>query len=99
MTNTSIYILGAHSKIQTEFLNLETGATPLKQGITNTLIMYLHKLKKRPSTEITKQVYEAQKLNPMKGDWVEHLNNDFDMLDMTINEDTIRDMSRAQHKN
>ena len=92
------YILGAHSKIQTEFLYLETGATPLKQVITSRRLMYLQTLLKRPSTEITKQVYEAQKLNPTKGDWVEHLNKDFDMLDMAMNEDNIKDMSKAQHK-
>ena len=93
------YILGAHSKIQTEFLYLETGTTPLKKVISSRRIMYLQTILKRSDTEITKKVYEAQKSDPVKGDWLEHLNKDFNMLDMTMNEDNIKDMSKAQHKN
>ena len=49
--------------------------------------MYLQKLLKKTITEITKQVYKAQKLNPIKGNWIEYLNKDFDMLDTTKDED------------
>ena len=56
----SIY-LGAHSKIPNYFLYLETGAIPLNQVILSRRVMYLQTLLKRPSTEITKQVYEVQK--------------------------------------
>ena len=49
------FILGAHSKIQTEFLYLETGATPLKQVITSRRLIYLKTLLKIPDTEITKK--------------------------------------------
>ena len=62
------YILGAHSKIQTEFLYLETGATPLKQVITSRRIIYLQTILKRPGTELTHKVYKAQQENPVKGD-------------------------------
>ena len=65
------YILGAHSKVQTEFLYLETEATPLKQVIPSRRLMYLQALLKRPHTELARQVFEAQKDNPVKGDWAE----------------------------
>ena len=35
------YIVGAHSKVQTEFLYLETGTTPLKQVITSRRLFYI----------------------------------------------------------
>ena len=54
------YILGAHSIKHSEFLYLETGATPLKQVITCRRIIYLHTILKRPATELTHKVYKAQ---------------------------------------
>ena len=44
--------------------------------------MYLPTILKRPSTEITQKVYQAQKENPVKGDWINLLNDDLDMLGM-----------------
>ena len=65
------YILGAHSIKHSEFLYLETGATPLKQVITCRRIIYLHTILKRPATELTHKVYKAQQESPVKGDWVQ----------------------------
>ena len=92
------YIVGAHSKVQTEFLYLETGTTPLKQVITSRRLMYLQTLLKRPQTELVRQVYEAQKNNPVKGDWVEQVREDLEMMEMVGKENEIEAMSKTQFK-
>ena len=92
------YILGAHSTIHTEFLYSETGATPLKQVITCRRIVYLHTILKRPATELTHKVYKAQQENPVKGDWVQLLEKDLEMLGMVLNEDKVKELSKAQYK-
>ena len=92
------YILVAHAKVQTEFLYLETGAIPLKHVITSRRLMYLKTILNRPQTEIIRQVYEAQKENPVKGDWVKHVEEDFDMIGVDINENEIETMTKSKYK-
>ena len=65
------YIIKSHSKVQTEFVYLETGAIPIKQIIMSRRLNYLQTILKRPQNEILRKVYEVQKTNPVKGDWVE----------------------------
>ena len=65
------YINGAHAKTQNEFLYLETGTLNIERIISNRRMMYLQTIVKRDSDEITKKIYECQKRNPIKGDWIE----------------------------
>ena len=83
------YILGAHSKVQTEFIYLETGASPLKDVIATRRMMYLQNILKRPKEEVVKRVFEAQKLNPVKGDWIELVKKDFNNVGVILNETEI----------
>ena len=53
---------------------------------------------KRPATELTHKVYKAQQENPVKGDWVQLLEKDFEMLGMVLNEDKVKELSQAQYK-
>ena len=76
------YIVGAHAKVQTEFLYLETGTTPLKNVITSRRLLYLQNLLKRPQSEMIRQVYEAQKDNPVQGDWVKLVKEDLEIINM-----------------
>ena len=92
------YILGAHAKVQTEFLYLETGATPLKQVITSRRLMYLQAILKRPHTELVRKVFEAQKENPVKGDWSEQVKEDLEIIGMVDKENEIEAMSKSQFK-
>ena len=73
-------ILGAHAKVHTEFLYLETGATPLKNVITSRRLLYLQTILKRPHSEVIRKVYEAQRKNPPKGDWVKQVDEDHDII-------------------
>ena len=46
------YILRSHSKIQTEFLYLESGAVSLKEVITTRRMIYLQNIRKRPNKKL-----------------------------------------------
>ena len=43
-------------------------------------------------------MYEAQKESPVKGDWVKHVEKDFEMIGMDINENEIETMSKSKYK-
>ena len=45
-----------------------------------------------------RQVYEEQKLNPVKGDWIELLQNDCEKFEIIMNEGSIAEMSKAEYK-
>ena len=90
--------MGAYSKVQKEFFYLESGTTPLKQVITSRRLMYLQTVLKRSQTELVRQVYKAQKSNPVKGDWVEQVRDDLELIDMVGKETEIEAMSKMQFK-
>ena len=92
------YILSAHSKVQKEFLYLETGAIPLGHVITTRRMTYLQTILKHPQGELIREVYEAQKINSVKGDWVELVKQDFDNVDMILNEKEIQESSKSEYK-
>ena len=92
------YITGAHAKVQNEFLYLETGVIPLKEIISSRRLMYLQNILKKAPDEIVRQVYEEQKLNPVKGDWIELLQNDCEKFEIIMNEGSIAEMSKAEYK-
>ena len=61
-------------------------------------MMYLQTLLKRDDNEITKKVYEAQKKNTVKGDWVDMVRTDFTNIEMELNEEAIKHESKQQYK-
>ena len=91
-------IVGAHAKVQTEFLYLETGTTPLKHVINSRRLLYLQNILKGPQSEILRQVYEAQKENPVQGDWVNLVNEDLETINMVNKESEIEAMTKIQFK-
>ena len=44
--------------------------------------MYLQTVLKRSQSKLVRQVYEAQKSNPVKGEWVEQVRDDLELIDM-----------------
>ena len=91
-------ILGAHAKVQTEFVYLETGATPLKHVIISRRLMYLQNILKRPHTELVRKVYETQKENPVKGDWATQTKEDLHMIGLLVTENDIATLTKVQYK-
>ena len=78
------YIIGAHPKVHNEFLYLETGLMPLKYIILNRRLMYLHNILKRPEDDLIRKIYETQKINPNKGDFVQLVKEDIIYIGMHL---------------
>ena len=92
------YITNSYAKVQTEFLYLETGTTPLRQVINNRRMMYLQNILKRPQNEILRKVYQSQKENPVDGDWVNYVKNNFEEVGMVFDEEAIMSESKYNYK-
>ena len=79
-------------------LYLETSAIPLRHVISIRRMVYFQTLITREDGELTKKVYETQKINPSKGDWIEHLKEDFQFIDENIDEEVAKEMTKLQYK-
>ena len=92
------YIIQAHAKTPNEFLYLETGAIPLSFIIASRRMIYLQNILKREPTELVRRVFEAQKSKPTKGDFIELVLEDFELTNITYNENVIIAMGQNEYK-
>ena len=91
-------ILGAHAKVPSEMLHLETGAIPLSHVIAVRRLLYLQNILKKNKNEIVRQVYTAQKENPSKGDWINIVEEDKMKYNLNISDELIGDISKYEFK-
>ena len=61
-------------------------------------MLYLQNILKGPQSEILRQVYEAQKENPVQGDWVNLVNEYLEIINMVNKESEIEAMTKIQFK-
>ena len=73
-------ILKANKGTPTEYLYLETGCVPIKWIIKQRRINYLQHILDRKDEELVKKVFEAQKENPVTGDFVKLVLDDLKSL-------------------
>jgi hypothetical protein len=92
-------LTSAHSKIPIAALYLECGATPLRFVWAARRIMYLQTILKRNNDELTKKIYIAQKEDPSEGDFYELVTKDMEMIDLTMNEEEIKEASKVALRN
>ena len=69
-------LLCAHSKTPIEALYIETGKIPIHIVIQMRRLMYWWHLVNTEDDSMLHKFYAAQKLFPVKGDWVNDLDND-----------------------
>ena len=53
----------------------------------------------RSDEELTKQIYTAQKIEPIKGDWAQNVCDDIQKVDLDMDEGQIVKMKRSAFKN
>ena len=92
------FILGAHSKTPSETLYLETASLPLRYIIMIRRIMYFQTIVTRDDQELIKRVYDAQKEDPVKGDWINLLKEDFKYIGQDLNEEEAKSTGRTEYK-
>ena len=92
-------ITGAQAKVPTEMLYLETSQLPLSHVISVRRLGYWHTILRRPATELIREIYNAMKENPMKGDWILLLKDDLEKVGLTLDDEaTISGLTKGQFK-
>ena len=66
--NLMTQIVGFQSKVPIKFLYLETSTLLIKFILASRSLNYLHNARTKNEDELVKRVYNAQKVNPSKGD-------------------------------
>ena len=59
--------------------------------------MYLHNILSKPPNELLRRVYDAQKKNPVKGDWTELVENDLVEFGINLNDECIEKMTKLEY--
>ena len=91
-------LVKGHSKLPLEFLYLEAGAMPIKFILKCRRILYLQTILQRPEEELTRRVYDAQKRDPLHGDFFQLVKDDFDDIGEEMSEARIKQTNREQFK-
>ena len=92
------FIIGSHSKAPSEIMYLETATLPLRYVISIRRILFFKTIVTRSEDELTRRIYNAQKSNPVKGDWIQFLKEDFALIGEEINEKIAQDTSSQDYK-
>ena len=77
---------------------LETGATKLCYLLMGRRIMYLWNILQKTDDELVTKVYNAQKLLPVKDDWIFTIKEDLEFLDIPFDEENIRRTKKETFK-
>ena len=92
-------ITGAQEKVPVEMLFLETGELPIKHVISVRRLMYLHTILKRNTNKITRKIYSAMKEDPIKGDWINLVKVDLEVINLSLEDEReIENMTSEEFK-
>ena len=91
-------MLSAHPKIPIKALHLETKSVPIRFIIASRRIMYLHTILQRHENEMMRQTYEAQKVQPLQGDFVKLVNEDCETIGLKTTKKEIQNISKEKFK-
>ena len=91
-------VLNAHSKTAIEALYLETGTLPIRFIIMARRLMFYWSILQKSDDELARQVFDAQKLAPLKNDWICQIEDDLKCCDIYFTENEISQMKRTKFK-
>ena len=92
-------ILNAHSKTANEAMFLELAMYPLRYRLTVRRFMYLWQILSRDTNELIRKIYDAQKCNLNKGDWVQIMLDEREKYGLLESDETIAKMSQETYRN
>ena len=90
-------LLGAHSKTPIEALYIETGKIPIHIIIKMRRLMYWWHLVNTKEDSMLHKFYNAQKLNPVKGDWVNDLDKDKIEFEIEYDDEEFKGMFKTKN--
>ena len=91
-------VLGCPSKKPKHLMFLELGWLPLRFIIKARRLNFLKYILNQNQTLLVKQVFNEQKLNPKRGDWVKDVEKDLKKLKICLTYDEITSMSKSSFK-
>ena len=91
-------ILGAHKGTPKEMLYLETGTVPIRWILSQRRVNFLKHILTRNKEELIRKVYEAQKNNPVMGDFVKIVEKDLEAFELTLDEVAQESMTKLALK-
>ena len=87
-----------HSKSPTVFQHLETGTLKLRHILMINRLMYHHHIVNQNDEETIKKVYNKQKEEAVKGDWIKLIEKDFSFIGKEMDENKIKETSKSAYK-
>ena len=90
--------LDAISTTATEALYIELGLLPVRFTLAARRLMFYWAILNKPQSELVKQVYLAQKLAPLKNDWVRQIEDDLKMYEIDLTENEISKISKEKFR-
>ena len=91
-------IFNCVSTTPTEAYYLETNSLPLRFVIIARRLMYYWTILAKPATELVQQVFQTQKLSPVKNDWCLQIEDDLRYCKINLSESEIRAMKKIKFK-
>ena len=77
---------------------LETGAIPIRFVLIGRRLMYLWTILQKNEEELVSKVYQAQKLFPVKDDFIHQIKEDMDDLGLDLEDEIIKKMKKTKFK-
>ena len=90
--------LMSSSKVSRSLILLELGLISVEYLIKQKRIGYLHTILNSDDNALVKKVFNEQLKSPINGDYVKYVNNDLKELEINMNFEDIRSMSKAKWK-
>ena len=91
-------LLGGHSKCPIVLLHLETGTLMLRHILKIYRLLYHHHIVTLSEDETLKKIYNKQKEDSVKGDWVRLVKKDYLFIEEEMNDENIKTMTKNQFK-
>ena len=91
-------LVHGHAKVAIPALYLHLGQEPIRFILASRRILYLHTILNREDKEITKRTYDAQKQDPINGDFCLLVQKDLKMIGLNLTDNEIKKLSKGQLK-
>ena len=91
-------VFDAVSTTATESFYLEMGILPIRFTLVARRLMFFWSILHKPRTELVKQVFLAQKLAPLKSDWVSQIEDDLKTYNINFTETEISEMKKERFR-
>ena len=91
-------LLDAHTNTAIEALYIETGKMPIRFLIQKRRLMYWHHVNNASKDSLLRKFYQAQKNQPVKGDWITLIEKDKNDFNISYKDEELAKISKRVFK-